>query len=94
MSVCETRDRLLLAITGVLGLRSPRLSGGESLTIDLGMDSLELMSLFARIDSEVGAIDLMPWLLDSSGGGRDTVDGLCRYVASALGTAEPAGGAA
>jgi Phosphopantetheine attachment site len=91
MKVSETRDRLIRVIKAVLGVGSLRISGAESLTTDLGMDSLELMSLFALIDSEIGAIDLMPWLVDSSCGGRDTVDGLCRYVAAALGVAEPMG---
>jgi hypothetical protein len=90
MNVSDIRNRLFSAIRRTLD-GSPRIRGGESLTADLGMDSLELMSLFAFIDSEIGAIDLMPWLLDAACGGRDTVDGLCRFVVAALGVAEPAG---
>jgi len=87
MTLTAIKDRLLVVIGTVLGRGSHRVSGPESLTIDLGMDSLNLMQLFSLIESEIGAVDLLPWLVSSGTEGCDSVDGLCRYVANALQTA-------
>ena len=87
MTLAAIKDRLLVAIRTVLDRGSTGVSGSESLTIDLGMDSLNLMQLFSLIESEIGGVDLLPWLVNSGTEGCDTVDGLCLYVADALQTA-------
>jgi hypothetical protein len=84
MTLGEIRNRLLRAIDRILGGVSGKVSDDHSLTVDLGMDSLHLMELFQIIDAEIGNVELMPWLILSSSGGRDTVDGLCRYLITAL----------
>jgi hypothetical protein len=90
MRISDLRDQLIEVIKAILGGGSRRISGSESLTTDLGMDSLNLMQLFSLVDSEFGSVDLMPWLVSSAAGGHDTVDGFCRYIAAAIETAEPA----
>jgi acyl carrier protein len=88
MRISDLRTQLLEWIRTIIGVSSRRISGGESLTDDLGMDSLHLMQLFSTVDSEIGAIDMMPWLVSSSTSGLDTVDALYNYIATALQAAE------
>jgi hypothetical protein len=88
MRISEVKDRLMKVIKEIVGGSPNRISEGASLTSDLGLDSLELMNLFAHIDRKIGAVDLMPWMIGSATGGGDTVDSLCRYVATALEAAE------
>ena len=89
MTLGEIRNRLLGAIDRIRGGLSEKVSDDHSLTVDLGMDSLHLMELFQIIDEEIGNVELMSWLIGSSSGGRDTVDGLCRYLITALEGPEP-----
>jgi acyl carrier protein len=84
MGIRDLRTQLLEWIRTIIGVSSRRISGGESLTGDLGMDSLHLMQLFSTVDSEIGAIDMMPWLVSSSTSGLDTVDAFYNYIAAAL----------
>jgi hypothetical protein len=88
MSVREMTDRLITVIKEAVGSGPGRIHDTHSLTIDLGMDSLELMNLFALIERRIGPVDLMPWMVGSAVPGRDTVDSLSRYVATALPHAE------
>lgn len=84
MNRITCKDRLVAMVRQALGGAPARITGSETLTADLGMGSLDLMSLFAVIEAELGSIDLLPWLVDSTLGGRDTIDGLCGYVTAAL----------
>jgi hypothetical protein len=85
----DLRDQLIEVIRAILGGGPRRIADGDSLTTDLGMDSLHLMQLFSMVDSLIGPVDLMRWLVGSSAGGRDTVGGFCRYIADAIAAAEP-----
>ena len=88
MTLSEMTDRLIKVIKETLGGSPSRVSDGASLTTDLGLDSLELMNLFALIERKIGAVDLMPWMIGSAAGGGDTVGSLCRYVVTNLETRE------
>lgn len=57
-----------------------------SLTVDLGLDSVHLTSLFANVKQQVGDVELAPWFIRSSRSGTDTVDSLAGYLAERIGT--------
>lgn len=49
---------------------------------DLGLDSMDLTELAARIRADLGVIDFMPWLAQASAG-EGTVASLAEFVAAA-----------
>lgn len=49
---------------------------------DLGLSSMDLTDLAARIRAEVGAIDLLPWLARATAG-EGTVASLAEFVVTA-----------
>jgi acyl carrier protein len=68
-------------------LRESALGPQSSLTADLGLDSLDLMALSARLTAELPEFDMLPWLSQAADPGMDT---LATFVAHCRRQAEQA----
>jgi acyl carrier protein len=60
----------------------------SSLTADLGLDSLDLVELSARLTDHYGPVDLAPWLAEAMQPGGDSVASLAAFLAGRSSTAE------
>jgi aryl carrier-like protein len=63
-------------------LTTAQINPEMSIIDDLGLDSLDLTELAARIRADIGAIDFLPWLAQVPAGGG-TVASLAEFVAAA-----------
>jgi aryl carrier-like protein len=68
----------LLAIDD--SLRADMIVEGASLMTDLGLDSLRLEELVARIKTERPELDLTPWYVRAARSGQDTVGSLVDFL--------------
>jgi acyl carrier protein len=57
---------------------------GASLVLDLGMDSLHLVSFIGELKSQFGDIDMTGWYVLTARAGGDTVSGLVDFLCQAL----------
>jgi acyl carrier protein len=62
-----------------------------SLTADLGLDSVDLVELSARITADFPACDITPWLWEASEPGRDTLDSFVTHLERQIAEAAPPG---
>jgi hypothetical protein len=58
-----------------------RIAPEQSLTQDLGFDSMHLMQFFAGIEDLCPSLPLEMWFLEHAGGARDTIGSLVSYLA-------------
>jgi len=76
-------DRIVGYLLAVKESLTPaQINPGMLIIDDLGLDSLDLTVLAARIRADIGVIDFLPWLAQVTVGGG-TVASLAEFVAGA-----------
>lgn len=74
-------DNIRALTAQILDRQEIDLKSEQSLTVDLGFDSMQLMQFFAGIENYYPKVRLEEWFLEQSLEGQDTIGSLQQFIA-------------
>jgi acyl carrier protein len=76
----DIKENIRALIATILDRANVEINQAQSLTADLGFDSMQLMQFFAGIEDHYPQVRLEEWFLDQSQEGQDTIGSLYQFI--------------
>lgn len=76
----DVTNNIRSLLSQILDRPNAELKFEDSLTIDIGFDSMQLMQFFAGVENYYPKVRLEEWFLEQSLEGQDTIQSLLQFI--------------